>query len=603
MDKFLHTTKHHQDDQMPSAMVPPEESDENEPVRKRKKLPSSVWSHFDKLPNQQHAKCRHCSKELRTSGNTSNLMEHLKRAHPLVHEGKKENVPPIGLHKYFEKTNVYSSTSEKKKKIDEAIAQMVATDMQPFSVVENAGFINLMQVVRDTHVQNMYDGMVSQLKGMLTTISSCSVTTDAWTSRGNISYLTVTCHFIINFELKSVVLATKPLTDQTNHSSANIATTFRKICDEWNIFDKVHTIVTDNAASMIKTCELLKKKHLPCFAHTLNLVVQDALALENVQGILKSTKRIVSFFKSSATAYAKFKIAQGTEKPHSLLQEVSTRWNSAYYMLQRVLLTRDPLTATLLKCQNAPIPHTENNFRIIQDLCLLLEPFDKATKHVSAAKSVTISLIIPATFALTQSLEELTEKMLTDVGSQTCEFLINNVKKRLFVYEGRSGPRLGTLLDPRLKKDGFQNPSNAQQAALALESEVYALLKDIADPVITEAPKNDKTSFLFKCVGKKIDEKHKSSRADAIITIRQYLEQSNSPEDVDPLQYWQINKESFSELSQCAVKHLCIPASSAESERTFSKAGAIVSDRRACLKPKQVNTLVFLNKNQWLLNH
>ncbi|XP_068141509.1 E3 SUMO-protein ligase ZBED1-like [Drosophila tropicalis] len=299
MEKFLHTTKNHRDDQMPSAMVPPEESDKNEPVRKRKKLSSSVWCHFDKLPSQQQAKRRHCSKELRTSGNTSNLMEHLKRAHPLVHEEKKENVSPIGLDKYFEKTNVYSSTSEKKKRIDEAIAQMVATDMQPFSVVENAGFINLMQVVdpkyampcrktlRDAHVQNMYDGMVSQLKGMLTAISSCSVTTDAWTSRGNISYLTVTCHFIINFELKSVVLATKPLTDQTNHSSANIATTFREICDEWNIFDKVHTIVTDNAASMIKTCELLKKKHLTCFAHTLNLVVQDALALENVQGNIK----------------------------------------------------------------------------------------------------------------------------------------------------------------------------------------------------------------------------------------------------------------------------------------------------------------------------
>ncbi|XP_054746384.1 zinc finger BED domain-containing protein 4-like [Anastrepha obliqua] len=191
--------------------------------------------------------------------------------------------------------------------------------------------------------------------------------------------------------------------------------------------------------------------------------------------------------------------------------------------------------------------------------------------------------------------------MLTPVGRETCEFLQSNVKKRLFSYENRSAPRLGTLLDPRFKKEGFQNPSNAQQAMLMLEGEVHNIIQDVRSKNSTEElPRNEETPFLFKCMAGKIKEKNKSSRADSIITIRQYMEQRNALHDSDPLQYWQINKEHLFALGQCAIKFLCIPASSAESERTFSKTGAIVTERRACLKPKQVNTLVFINKNQWL---
>lgn len=178
------------------------------------------------------------------------------------------------------------------------------------------------------------------------------------------SYITVTCHFINNFKLKSAVLSTQPLVDQTNHNSENIATTLRLICDEWAIFDKVQMIVTDNAASMIKACDIKKKKkHLPCFAHTLNVVMQDVMAENNVKPILNIVKRIVAFVKSSAIANAKFKNAQATETPLKLVQEVPTRWNSSYYMLQRVLRTREPLIETfkISKCADSliggPVPH------------------------------------------------------------------------------------------------------------------------------------------------------------------------------------------------------------------------------------------------------
>jgi len=46
-----------------------------------------------------------------------------------------------------------------------------------------------------------------------------------------------------------------------------------------------------------------------------------------------------------------------------------------------------------------------------------------------------------------------------------------------------------------------------------------------------------------------------------------------------------------------ALKYACIPATSVPSERIFSKAGQIVSQRRNRLSPKNVDVLIFLNKN------
>lgn len=80
-----------------------------------------------------------------------------------------------------------------------------------------------------------------------------------------------------------------------------------EIFKEWQISDKVVCVVTDNAANMIKMVEILKIKHLLCFAHTLNLVVQENLNLESIKAILNRCREIVTYMKRSSTATEMFK--------------------------------------------------------------------------------------------------------------------------------------------------------------------------------------------------------------------------------------------------------------------------------------------------------
>ena len=67
--------------------------------------------------------------------------------------------------------------------------------------------------------------------------------------------------------------------------------------------------------------------------------------------------------------------------------------------------------------------------------------------------------------------------------------------------------------------------------------------------------------------------------------------------DDDPLEWWRIHVRDFPLLSQFARRYLAIQASSAPSERLFSKAGQILTPQRAQLKPDKANMLVFLAEN------
>ena len=57
------------------------------------------------------------------------------------------------------------------------------------------------------------------------------------------------------------------------------------------------------------------------------------------------------------------------------------------------------------------------------------------------------------------------------------------------------------------------------------------------------------------------------------------------------------NNSRFSLVSKVAQCYLNIPATSTPSERVFSIPGNTVTQKRSCLKPKNVNAIIFLNKN------
>lgn len=69
------------------------------------------------------------------------------------------------------------------------------------------------------------------------------------------------------------------------------------------------------------------------------------------------------------------------------------------------------------------------------------------------------------------------------------------------------------------------------------------------------------------------------------------------PVDCDILLFWDQNKTVFPKLYQLSLKIICVPATSAASERAFSSAGYIFSSRRANLNYRKLNDMAVVKSN------
>ena len=79
--------------------------------------------------------------------------------------------------------------------------------------------------------------------------------------------------------------------------------------------------------------------------------------------------------------------------------------------------------------------------------------------------------------------------------------------------------------------------------------------------------------------------------------IDQYLTHPQLDISGDPLEWWKSESVRYRILAKLAWKYLCLCTTSVPSERVFSCGGNVVTDKRTCLKPERVDSLVFLAQN------
>lgn len=136
------------------------------------------------------------------------------------------------------------------------------------------------------------------------------------------------------------------------------------IIRDWNIHtESIVIVVSDNAANIKKaiTEAFGTEKHLPCFAHTLNLIpasiIKDDIIISE---FCKKVKNIVTYFKHSVVAADELR----TQSALKLIQSVETRWNSTYNMLQRFIELADKINNILLQQPTAPVMLIALNYKV-----------------------------------------------------------------------------------------------------------------------------------------------------------------------------------------------------------------------------------------------
>lgn len=238
--------------------------------------------------------------------------------------------------------------------------------------------------------------MKEELQLKLSQSACVALTTDSWTS--------------VNWEMQSFVLQKRILNE--DHTGKNIGQLLCDACSEWTIADKSPALVTDNARNMIAAGKAAGfTPHITGFAHTLNLVSQKAMKVNNAERLSAKVRQIVSFFHRSSTATCTLKEKQQILglPLHKLKQDVCTRWNSSVEILERFLEQQTAILATLMSknLRRGTEVHTlsETDISNAEGIVKVMAPIKIASTMMCEENQPTVSVIAPLQAKLLKHLE------------------------------------------------------------------------------------------------------------------------------------------------------------------------------------------------------
>lgn len=509
--------------------------------------------------------------------------------------------------------------------IDIQLLKMICKEYQPFSIVEDKEFkkfVNMLcpsyslpsrKTLSNSLLPSVHNELFGKVKSELAKAKAISLTSDGWTSVNNVSFYALTAHFIDqNTKLKCYLLECSEFED--NHTAQNIAAWIETVLQKFEINYKITAIVTDNAANIKAAVNILKIRQLSCFAHSLNLTVQNSIN-NSIQTTVNKIKLIVQFFKKSSHSLSKLHEMQDNLKKQrvKLKQDVPTRWNSTFDMLERFNLNREPIISTLalLGAKNDIL---DEDWDIISQSVNILEVFNDVTREISAEQSISLSKTTVLSRIMVKRVKAYLEKNknLGEVVTKLGHELIRGLALR---FQGRESEELvaqAVLLDPRFKKQGFADDSAYSSARNSLLGKMRAAVHSTAekqnknDPHFVETKAQAQTSSKssvwdeFDEAVNNLQAKYDPSAA-AIVEFDKYLAEMHLSRTNDPLVWWESRKQMYPLLYDIMLKRLCIPATSVPCERIFSKAGQICTDKRSRLTSKKLSFILFLNHNSELL--
>lgn len=289
-------------------------------------------------------------------------------------------------------------------KVDQALVKMIATDFQLFTIVEDRGFRAYTAALDPSYVlpsrgtiskrmlPNLFEKVRAELQEQIRTAPAVCLTTDCWTSNTTTSYMSVTCHYITDFKLRSNLLDCFVVAE--SHTSQNLAQELSRVAKEWGIQDKIAACVTDNASNIVKAVnDILKWNHVRCFAHLLNLTVRSSVHQTEIQALILKVKSIAEYVRRSTVASAKLREMQLQmgQVQLRMKQDVATRWNSTYFMMQRAIEIKEPLVSTMALLNPLLPALTPEEWDITKEVCDILKPFEEVTVEMSSERYVKIT--------------------------------------------------------------------------------------------------------------------------------------------------------------------------------------------------------------------
>lgn len=369
-----------------------------------------------------------------------------------------------------------------------------------------------------------------------------------------------------------------------------------------------------------------------------------AFSINGAESLMRRARALVGHFNSSSQASESLAAVQirGTgNKPKKIINDCPTRWWSTWKFAKRLVELKSYFSILV---EEGAIDEDLNLHRdewdMLEDIEELLEPFMLIQRVLEGQEYVTLSFVPHLITAVRKLLESkmvnarseavknLARDMLSHEVKGFDKYWGSGVENTLFDENesvGRSNrqkgfPRntlLAAFLDPRTKslrsfgvadKLKIHNHVKMQMQKLIEEKEASSPIT-IDVPIVIPKSSNIPLSDLFDGMGddeNDADDQVPLSDHRITLELEFYKTAKGLPVMLpggalsNPLSWWQMHEKVLPMLSTLAKRILCVPATSAPSERVFSVAGLTISKCRTSIQPQHASDIIFLH-DSWAL--
>lgn len=361
---------------------------------------------------------------------------------------------------------------------------------------------------------------------------------------------------------------------------------------------------------------------------TTKLAVNEGLSLQSITNMVMHARKLTAFFSKSvpaSNAVGEVQVKLGKDKKGTKV-DVCMRWNSTYFMIERLKLIKSDLYTVLNQQEFIKHKHLllkENHWIVIDQILPTLKVLVETTEVLCVDKYATSSAVYPMIFGLMKNhlaKNELESALVRELKTKICD----GIRKRMLCDTDstefyNSVCMVSSVFDPRYKRLKFL-PEMQKNVVYSNVKKLLSILDAKSAPGPSDSAQNSDTAFSSMNIKSEPDtnipkfkvsklEKHNNAlqflMGDIIeidddtleyCEFDQYMSEPVKSVSLNPFMWWKDNQSRFPKLSSLAKRYISIPATSVPSERAFSAAGLTITKQRSSLDPSVADAIIFLNK-------